>query len=136
MSAVIAALHSLGAKRIAMITPYVASVTGPMRAYLAEHDIETVSEQSYGEQNDRRVARISEASTREAALRAVAEVPDVDAVFMSCTNLQTFGILESLEAELGIPVISSNSALIWHLLHIAGMPAKGWGPGRLYALGA
>ena len=133
MSAVIAALHHLGAKRIAMVTPYLASVTAPMRAYLAEHGIETVSEQSFGEQEDRKVARIAEASTRAAALRAVADAPDADAVFMSCTNLRTFGILESLEEELNRPVVSSNSALIWHLLHIAGMQAPGWGPGRLYA---
>jgi maleate isomerase len=135
MSATIAALNALGARRIALVTPYVASVTAPMRAHLARHGLETVSEVSFGQHEDRTVARITEESTLT-AMRAAVEAAGgaADAVFASCTNLRSFGIIERAEAEFGLPVISSNSALIWHLLTCAGEPALGWGPGRLYAL--
>ncbi|MEQ9258093.1 MAG: aspartate/glutamate racemase family protein [Roseovarius sp.] len=132
MSSVIAAIRAMGASRIAMVSPYVESVTGPMRAYLASHGIETVSDVSFGQKEDWTVARIAEASTLNAICEAGA-APGVEAVFTSCTNLRTFGILEEAEARLGVPVISSNSALIWNLLRLAGRPATGWGPGRLYA---
>ena len=38
---------------------------------------------------------------------------------MSCTSLRTFGVIASLEAQLGRPVVSSNQAFIWHLLRLA-----------------
>ena len=33
-----------------------------------------------------------------------------DAIFLSCTNLATFEVIEPLEAAYGLPVVSSNSA--------------------------
>jgi maleate isomerase len=131
MSAVIAGLQALGARRIALVTPYVPQVTQPMVDYLARHGIEVVSEVSFGERDDWTVARIDEASSREAMLRAGRE-EGVEAVFASCTNLRTFGVIGAVEAELGLPVVSSNQALLWHLLSLGGIDAQGWGPGRLF----
>jgi maleate isomerase len=134
MSAVIAGLRALGASRIALVTPYVASVTAPMRAHLLQHGIEVVSEISFAESDDRKVARISEATTRAAMLDA-GRAEGVEAIFVSCTNLRSFAVIDVVEAALDLPVISSNQALIWHLLHLAGIKPTGWGPGRLYQRG-
>lgn len=133
ISAVMAALEALGASRIAMVTPYVESVTAPMRALLAAHGIEVVRAVSFGEGDDRKVARIDPASTRAAMLEA-AQADGVQAVFASCTNLQTFPVIEEVEAALGIPVVTSNQALLWHMLRLSGVEASGWGPGRLFKL--
>ena len=38
---------------------------------------------------------------------------EADAVFISCTNFRTFEIIESLEQDLGIPVVTSNQASLW-----------------------
>ncbi|UYV35878.1 hypothetical protein N4R57_12520 [Rhodobacteraceae bacterium D3-12] len=46
--------------------------------------------------------------------------------------MRCFSVLEEAEAVTGVPVISSNLALIWHMLKLAGIEAKGWGPGRLF----
>ncbi|MEM8775913.1 MAG: aspartate/glutamate racemase family protein [Pseudomonadota bacterium] len=131
MRAVTAALEHLGARRIAMLTPYTKTVADPMRAHLSEQDIEIVRSFDFGEEDDRRVARISEASTREAVQKLVAD-GGVDAVFASCTNLRTFGVIDAIEAETGLPMLSSNQALLWHMLQLAGQDASNWGPGRLF----
>ncbi|WP_397543946.1 maleate cis-trans isomerase family protein [Roseovarius salis] len=131
MSAVIAALRDLGARRIAMVTPYLEEVTRPMRAHLSAHGIETVRALNFGERTDRTVARIAERSTRDAILEA-GSGGGVDAVFTSCTNLRSFGVIEDTEARLGLPVISSNSALLWHLVGLSGQDGTGWGPGQLF----
>ncbi|MFY9239014.1 MAG: Asp/Glu racemase [Roseovarius sp.] len=131
--AVVAALHALNASKIAMVTPYVPSVTAPMRALLGKSGIEVVSEISFGEGNDWRVARIDPASTR-AAMLAAAEAAGAEAIFASCTNLQTFSIIDGVEAETGLPVVTSNQALLWHLLQVSGVDAREWGPGRLFGL--
>lgn len=41
-----------------------------------------------------------------------------DVLFLSCTNLHTFELLDELEQRLGLPVISSNQALFWHALQL------------------
>ena len=133
LAAVIAALGALGVTRIAMVTPYVTEVSGPMRAALAEAGITVVSEVSFGQKEDWTVARITEAST-EAAMLAAGQADGVEAVFASCTNLRSFGIIEAVEARLGLPVISSNLALIWDMLRQSGADARRWGPGRLFDL--
>ena len=129
ISGVLAGLEALRARRIAMVTPYAADVVAPMKAFLERHGIDVLAEISFGERDDRRVPRIAERSTLE-AMRA-ATVDGVEAVFASCTNLRSFGIIEEAEAKLGVPVINSNSALLWHLAKLGGVP-KQKGPGRLY----
>ncbi|MDF1669011.1 MAG: aspartate/glutamate racemase family protein [Roseovarius sp.] len=132
ISAVIAALDHLDASKIALVTPYTAKVATPMRDFLARAGAETLVEADFGEEDDRKVARISEASTLNAVLET-GRTRGVEAVFASCTNLHAFGIIDAAEAELGIPVISSNLALVWHVLRLAGVTPTGWGPGRLFS---
>ena len=79
---------------------------------------------------DARVARIDPSSLVEAA-RVLAERSDMDAVFLSCTNLQTLDVIEGLEAELNLPVLSSNQVLGWHMAQLAGVDVTGHG--RLFA---
>ncbi|MCV2891507.1 Asp/Glu racemase [Lentibacter sp. XHP0401] len=133
ISAVMSGLKALKAKRIGFVSPYVKELTAPMRVFLGAAGFETVSELSFDLSEDRMVARIDEKSALQAIEKA-SESSDVDAIFVSCTNLRTFGILEEAERRIGRPVISSNQALMWHMLRLAGVEAKGWGPGQLFKL--
>jgi maleate isomerase len=56
----------------------------------------------------------------------------VEGVFVSCTSLRVASIVEELEAELGKPVTSSNHALAWHCLRLAGIEDEVPGYGRLF----
>lgn len=136
ISAVIAALDRLGARRIGLVTPYLAEVVAPMRAHLARHGIDIVQEVSFGEVDDRRVARITEATTAAAARQVAEGTEGAEAIFLSCTNLRTLNLIRMLERDLDVPVISSNLALLWHLLHLAGGMTPGTGAGRLFDQGA
>jgi len=121
ITAVMAALTALGAKRIGLLTPYTLDVSGAMQTLLEENGFKITSFGAFEEAEEAKVARISEPSTL-AAMREVGG-GDVDAVFASCTNLNTFGVIEAAEEALAIPVVSSNSALIWHLCYLAGLRA-------------
>lgn len=133
LSGVIAALRALGATRVAMVTPYVKEVSAPMRDALAAQGIEVINAVSFNQHEDWTVARISEASTH-AAMLEVGRAEGVQAIFTSCTNLRTFNAIEPVEEALGLPVVSSNQALLWDMLWLAGVAAHGWGPGRLFDL--
>ena len=122
ITSVMAALRALGAQRIGLLTPYTLEVSAAMQALLEANGFEIATFGAFEEAEEAKVARISEASTLAAMLDVGSG--EVDAVFASCTNLNTFGVIEQAEKRLGKPVISSNSALIWHLSALAGLRAS------------
>ena len=132
ISAVMAGLRALKVQKIGLLTPYVPDVTTEMQRLLRQEGFEIAETLAFGQSEDRLIARISEASTL-AAIEKIGAL-DCDAVFASCTNLRSFGILEQAENRIGKPVISSNQALGWHMLTLAGIPPTGCGPGRLFQL--
>ena len=49
--------------------------------------------------------------------RAVAtDTLDADGILISCGNLRTFEAIEPLEADTGLPVVTSNQAGLWQAL--------------------
>lgn len=42
--------------------------------------------------------------------------PEADGLFISCTNFRTIEIIDKLEVELGVPVVTSNQATMWYAL--------------------
>jgi maleate cis-trans isomerase len=61
------------------------------------------------------------------------DVPKADGLVISCTDFPTLDAIPRLEAELGKPVISSNTATFWHALRSAGIRDRFAGFGRLLA---
>jgi maleate cis-trans isomerase len=53
------------------------------------------------------------------------------AVFLSGVGMPTLDVLQPLEDELGLPVLSSASAMMWNALRIAGVSTPVTGFGRL-----
>lgn len=132
ISAAIAAMRALGAAKVAILTPYSAAVTAPIAEHFAGAGLEVAALGSFLETDDLVVARISPASIADGVRRLVDGV-DCDAVFVSCTSLRVLDIAADLETTIGMPVVSSNMALLWHLLRIAGVDDDLPGRGRLFA---
>ena len=128
VSALQAACAVLGVQRLAFLSPYIADVSAALRRTLAEGGIECPAFGSFDEAEEARVARLDPADIFRAG-RDLGQAGDTDALFLSCTNLRTLGVIEPLELELGKPVLSSNQVLAWHMAHEAGSPARI--PGRL-----
>ncbi len=133
LSAALAACTALKVKRLGMVTPYIESVSGPVRQAFETAGFAVPHIVSFGEAGEERVARIDGASIKAAALK-VGQGDDVDAVFLSCTNLRTLDVIADIEAELGKPVLSSNQALAWHMAQLSGAPVASDAPGRIFQL--
>jgi maleate isomerase len=86
---------------------------------------------SFNEGDDRKVGRISPDSLHLAALELGASEA-VEAVFVSCTALRLVEVVAEIEAALGKPVTSSNHALAWHCLRLAGVDDPLPRHGRLF----
>jgi maleate isomerase len=131
ITAALAAFAALGVRRLALLTPYRQDVNRFMQEYIEARGFAVPVMGSFNEEDDRKAARIDAASIERAVLE-LGRAPGVDAVFVSCTSLRLAGAVAGIEAELGKPVTSSNHALAWHCLRLAGIADRRAGFGRLY----
>ena len=131
VTAAFAAFDALQARRIAVLTPYRRDVNEVVCRYFTERGYEVPVFGSFNEPSDPVVASIDDASIREAVRRIVAG-RSVDAVFVSCTSVRLAASCAAIEAELGLPVTSSNHALAWHCLRLAGVTDRNPKLGRLF----
>ncbi|MFN0263783.1 Asp/Glu racemase [Tepidamorphus sp. 3E244] len=134
VSAAFAAFHALGAKRIAVLTPYSDDVNEGIRSYFEGAGFEVPIMGSFKEPNDNVVARISPRSVANATAE-LAKTPGVDAVFVSCTSVRLVRDVAQLEQLTGLPVTSSNHAIAWHTLRLAGINDRLPEFGKLFTLG-
>ena len=133
ISAAFAAFEALGARRIAVLTPYRADLNAIVRDYITAKGYDVPVFGSFNEQDDAVVARIDTDSLRR-AVRTITQGREVDAVFVSCTSVRLLDAVCEIEAETGLPVTSSNHALAWHCLRLAGVEEKRPDLGRLFEL--
>ncbi|MGH8869735.1 MAG: maleate cis-trans isomerase family protein [Actinomycetes bacterium] len=114
--ALLQAVKALRVHRLVVITPYVESVTVRLRDFLSEGGVETVSSEQLGLHGN--IWKVPYETT--AQLIRDADVPQAQAVFVSCTNLPTFDIIEPLERELRKPVLTANQVTMWAALRRIG----------------
>jgi maleate isomerase len=131
ITAALAGLRVLGARRIALLTPYIDEINQMMRRYIEARGIAVPAMGSFNNSNDNEVARIA-APSLEAAIVELGSHKSVDAVFIACTSLRVASLIERAEARLGKPVTSSNHAMAWHALRLAGFAEQVPGFGRLF----
>lgn len=131
VTAAIAALQATGVRRVALLTPYVREINIRLRDALMARGLDIPVMGSFNESDDDIVARITPKSILD-AITEIGKSSSCDGVFVSCTSLRVARILEEAEARIGKPVTSSNHALAWHMLRLAGIDDEIAGFGRLY----
>ena len=62
------------------------------------------------------------------------EKHNADTVFVSCTSIRIAAAIPELEARFGIPITSSNHAMGWHCLRLAGIDDLLLEHGKLFGL--
>ena len=98
VSALVAACKAMGVKRLAFLSPYIGEVSQTLRQVLVEQGLDiTVFSGSFQEQLEENVARITPSSVVSASQKLVSE-QNVDALFLSCANLQSFSIVRGAGA--------------------------------------
>ncbi len=132
VSAAAKGLRALGCKRIALLDPYTDEVNVVVERYVSEQGFDIVDKGSFKQRGDPNIVRVPPRAIFEAGL-ALASSPAVDGLFISCTALRVSPVIGRLEAALGKPVVSSNQALAWDCLRLAGCDTPVPGFGRLLA---
>ncbi|MGH8730016.1 MAG: maleate cis-trans isomerase family protein [Burkholderiales bacterium] len=57
---------------------------------------------------------------------------EAEAVYIGGNGLRAVGVIQALEEELQIPVLTANQALLWHLFRLAGTRVTMSGYGRVF----
>ncbi|MEM9763131.1 MAG: Asp/Glu racemase [Pseudomonadota bacterium] len=113
--AVVAACRHLGLGRIAFASPYVPSLNDRAIAFLADAGIETVHRAEVpGALSNHEQGALTPDDVLAIGRRA--QHPSAEGIVLSCTDMRAVEIVEELEAETGLPVITSNQALIFAAL--------------------
>lgn len=128
--ALVHALKTLGARRIGFASPYVAAINDLAVGFIADARIETVARSKVDEVLDN-YGQGALAPQAVYELGVAADHPDAEAVVLSCTDMRSVEIIERLEQALGKPVISSNQAMSFQALQMAGIHEPLYGFGQL-----
>ena len=129
----VAGWERLGVGRIALMTPYIEEVNVAMRDFVLDHGIEVPVMGTFNNPLDEDVAAIDDQSLFDGIMK-LGESNQVEGVFVSCTSLHVTPVIARAEEALGKPVISSNLALSWPSLRLAGVADAVPGYGRLMTL--
>ena len=126
-TAIAEALRHLGARRIALATPYPEVIASAGRAYWTAAGFDIVAHRGLDD-----VTNIYEETEERAyTLGRAADARGADAVLISGTGLPTAGIVERLEGDLGKPVVTSQTATLWRALGVLGLDTAVTGYGQL-----
>lgn len=129
-AAVVRCLQSIGARRIAVATPYTDEINAREADFLGAHGFDLRSLEGLKIRDSVAIGRVPLQTAYDLALRA--DRSDADALFISCTNLRTLEAIGPLESALGKPVVSSNLASLWLALDRIGAPQRfAFGESRL-----
>jgi maleate isomerase len=127
--AILAAFAHLGVRRIALATPYSEAIEALGAAYWKAAGLDVVAHRRLDD-----VTNIyEETEARAYALGRSIDTREAEALLISGTGLPTAGIIQRLEDELGKPVVTGQTAALWHVLRVAGVAARVSGYGRLLA---
>ena len=110
--AVLREIERSGAKEIALITPYTDSVNQFMQESLAEFGVKVSYCDGLGITDDTQTARIPPDEIETFVMDRAEEVRKrAELLLLSCTNMRSMELCDSLQSSLGIAVVTSNKSI-------------------------
>ncbi|MEM7210090.1 MAG: hypothetical protein AAF434_19875 [Pseudomonadota bacterium] len=124
-----AALNEIGAKNIAVVTPFNAEVDQTVKQQVEEAGFNVVAIQGTQAPS---LPAICETSLDEIrAVFAAVAASECDAILQVGTALPVVSLIDELEQIHGKPIVACNAAVYWQTLRAAGISDKVKGFGRL-----
>jgi maleate isomerase len=127
--AAVQALRTLKAQRIAFVCPNRLETHEREVQFFRNHDFEVVADRCMGVVEAEKFLAIEPKAFVDLVLDL--KTDSADAIFIGCTAVRSAEAIEDLEAQLGIPVLTSNQAMVWHALRHCSILDQVHGFGRL-----
>lgn len=128
----VAALKAFAARKILLMTPVDDRLKKMYFDYLAGFGIESLyPPQILRAHTD--AQKLTSSDVESMTKTGLATYPNVDAIYFQGALLDPIPILDKLEAELKLPIVASNPAMLWLVLSKLGMSYRIEGYGTLLA---
>jgi maleate cis-trans isomerase len=131
LTAVVEALRVMGIKRPAIATSYLADIDTRLASVLQQSGFEVAAIRGMGLKRSIDMGKVMPDETYRLACEVARSATDADGIFISCGNLRSFEAIEPLEADTGLPVVTSNQAGLWQALRMVGIGDRLPSLGRL-----
>lgn len=133
MSAQREALAAIGAKKVGVVQPYDASHTERFESYVRDFGL---GMEPTGTLPLNAVfielGKVNADDVLELARQVCRDHPETDTVYIPCPHFATLGVIEAVEAEFNVNVITSLQAIVWNALRKCGIDDRIGGCGRLF----
>ncbi len=128
-NACINALEQLNVKRLGILTPYQPAGDQEVRRFFNEWGYDVVQIKGLKCPTATSIAHVSENELQNAILEI--DEPEIDVILQLGTNLSMVKLGHEAERWLNKPIITINSASVWHVLRSEGIKDKIYGYGSL-----
>jgi len=128
--ALVDALHALGARKIAIVTPYLEELTRLVVAYIEDAGIEVHDALSLEVSDNRTVAALDPEDLKSHSKRL--DLRDCDALVLSaCVQMPSLPVIEHVERSSELPTLSAATATTWAILRALDLEPAVPGAGAL-----
>ncbi|MBW0088678.1 aspartate/glutamate racemase family protein [Pseudonocardia sp. KRD-184] len=128
--ALLSGIAALGAKRVALITPYMQPLTQAVVDYLQDAGVQVVDSLSLEVPDNLAVARLDPADLREHWRKL--DLTGADALVLSaCVQMPSLAAVEAVQRDCGLPVLSAATATTFRILSELGLATNVPGAGEL-----
>jgi maleate cis-trans isomerase len=122
------AVRALGAKRIAIVSPYSQQVIERAKHYYeSKFTLSVVALEGFAATDSYMIGKLGPENARDAFARI--NRPEIDCFVVPGGNFPTMSFVPAWEQEFGKPVITTNGAALWSMMHTMGardpLPALG-----------
>jgi maleate cis-trans isomerase len=131
LTAIVEALRALRIKRPAIATSYLVDIDARLATVLQQSGFEVAAIRGMGLKRSIDMGKILPDETYQFAYEVARGAPGADGILISCGNLRSFEAIERLEADTGLPVVTSNQAGLWQTLRMIGITDRLPNLGRL-----
>lgn len=131
ISSVVDALNSLNMKKVVVATPYLKNLNELEKAFLEKKDIEVLDIMGLEIENSEEIGRREPWESYKLAKELSYKHQEADGIFISCTNFRTIEIIDKLEKDTNLPVVTSVQATLWKCLRSINCNDKIEGYGKL-----
>jgi len=117
VSSVVAALRALSSKRLLLVTPFAADMNAVIGKHLESDGFAVFFGPAFDK--DRRPGAGVDIEPRELSRKvedSFRQNPSAEAIYFQGATLDPLPIIQKLEDSLNVPVVTSNTAMIWNIL--------------------
>jgi len=128
-TAMVTSWKRLGVKKLVVATPHEEERNQKLKTFLEQSGFTVLNIKGLGIRVAADMAKVPTYEVYRLAKQVFMEAPEAEGIHIPCARWPTIGNIEKLENDLGVPVVTSTTGMIWTALDQLRVkePIKGYG---------